>query len=236
MSSLYKQLTADLLAQKNDKQAIILSRFFKTGKGQYGHGDIFWGIKVPIQRAIAKKYYKEITLSELQKLIISKFHECRLTALLILTYKYPKSTPTEQKKIVAFYIKNMSNINNWDLVDLTAPNILGASLQKKSHRCLFNLAKSKNVWYRRIAIMSTFIFIKNGNFTDTIKMAKLYLSDKHDLIHKATGWMLREIGKRDIAVLEYFLNDYSDKMPRTMLRYAIEKLPDNLRKSYLQKK
>jgi len=235
MSTSYKSILADISAKKNIKQADILSRFFKTAKGQYGYGDFFLGIKVPVQRQIAKKYIT-LKLDDLQKLINSKFHECRLTSLLILTYRFPKSSKIEQREIYNFYIKNLNHINNWDLVDLSAPNIIGNYLYKKSHRPIYNLVKSKNIWHRRIAVLSTFHFIKNNDFTDSIRISKLLLNDKHDLIHKAVGWMLREIGKRDQKQLIEFLDEHCLEMPRTMLRYAIEKLSESERKKFLIKK
>lgn len=223
MSTSYKLVLADLLAQKNNKQSEILQRFFKTAKGQYGYGDLFLGIKVPLQRAVAKKY-KDLSLVEIQKLLGNKFHECRLTALLILTYQYPLVDKKHQKEIYDFYVKNLNHINNWDLVDLSAPNIIGKYLLTHSRRPLCNLAKSKNLWHRRIAVISTFTFIRNNDFAETLKLAKFLLKDSHDLIHKAVGWMLREIGKRDKAVLLKFLKDNYAQMPRVMYRYSIEKL------------
>ena len=223
----YKLVLAELLAKKNNKQAENLQRFFKTAKGQYGYGDIFLGIKVPVQRKIAKKFI-DLPLSEIQKIINNKFHECRLTALLILTYQYPKATPKQQKEIYNFFVKNISCINNWDLVDLSSPNIIGKYLLNHSRRPLYNLAKSKNLWHRRIAIISTFSFIRNMEFGDTIKLAKALLKDKEDLIHKAVGWMLREVGKRDEKLLIKFIVENKDKMPRTMYRYAIERLDKSL--------
>ena len=235
MTSNYKEVLVKLLEKRNLKQSQNLARFFKTKKGEYGYGDIFLGIKVPIQRSIAKEF-KELSLPQVQKLLENKYHECRLTGLLILTYKFPKANQEEQKNIYDLYIKNLNHINNWDLVDLSAPNILGAYLFSRSHRSLYNLVKSKNLWYRRIAILSTFYFIKNDKFNDSLKIAQLLLNDKHDLIHKAVGWMLREVGKRNKQVLFYFLDENFSKMPRTCLRYAIERLPQNIRKGYLQKK
>jgi len=223
----YKLILAQLLAQKNNKQAEILQRFFKTAKGQYGYGDIFLGIKVPIQRKIAKKFI-DLPLSEIQKIIVSKFHECRLTALLILTYQYPKSTLKQQKEIYNFFVKNISCINNWDLVDLSSPNIFGQYLLNHSRRPIYNLAKSKNLWHRRIAIVSTLTFIRNAEFDDTLKLAKFLLKDKEDLIHKAVGWMLREVGKRDQKLLLNFIAQNKIDMPRTMYRYAIERLDKSL--------
>ncbi len=218
-----KHVLSNLLAIKNDKQSALLSRFFKTGKGQYGYGDLFLGIKVPSQRLIAKKY-KTLSLSEIQKLLDNKFHEARLTALFILIIQYLKADKKQQKIIYDFYCKNINRINNWDLVDLSAPNIMGNYLLTHSHRPLYNLSKSKNLWHRRIAILSTFTFIKNKDFTDALKLAKYLLKDDQDLIHKAVGWMLREIGKRDVSVLLDFLKKHHSLMPRTMYRYSIEKL------------
>jgi 3-methyladenine DNA glycosylase AlkD len=223
MSFSSKHVLSDLVAIKNNKQSAILSRFFKTGRGQYGYGDLFLGIKVPYQRLIAKKY-KNLPLIEIQKLLENKFHECRLTALFILIFQYTKSDKKQQKIIFDFYCKNINHVNNWDLVDLSAPNIMGNYLLTRSHRSLYNLAKSKNLWHRRIAVLSTFTFIRNNDFSDTQKLAKLLLKDEHDLIHKAVGWMLREIGKRDVSVLLDFLKKYHLQMPRTMYRYSIEKL------------
>ncbi|REL33241.1 DNA alkylation repair protein [Rhodohalobacter sp. SW132] len=209
------------------------ARFFKTGKGEYGEGDVFHGIRVPKQRKIAKKY-RDLPLNEVQTLLQSDYHEERLTALLILVYRFPKTDPDLQKKIYSFYLSSTDRINNWDLVDSSAPKIVGAWLLNRSRNILFELAKSDNIWERRIAIMATFYFIKQNDFEDTLKIAELLLDDPHDLIHKATGWMLREIGKQNEPLLESFLKPRYGNMPRTMLRYAIEKLPKNKRKAYLK--
>jgi 3-methyladenine DNA glycosylase AlkD len=212
----------ELKLQKNVEQAKVLSGFFKTGKGQYGEGDIFWGIKVPVQRGIAKKF-KEVSLADIQELLDSKIHEHRMTGMFILVEKYKK---TENKReIYNFYLENTKNINNWDLVDLTAPNIVGSFLleNKKERKVLYSLVKSKNLWERRIAMLSTFTLLRNKEYEDTLKIAELLLKDEHDLIHKAVGWMLREMGKRDKEVEIKFLEKYYKIMPRTMLRYAIEK-------------
>lgn len=216
------------------KRAKILSRFFKTGKGQYGEGDIFLGIAVPEQRKLAKKYF-DISLDEIQKLLSSKIHEYRLTSLFILVDKYKKADEQGKKKTFDFYLKNTKNINNWDLVDLSAPNIAGDYLLGKDKSSLYKLAKSKNIWERRIAILSTFTFIRNNQFNDALKISEILLKDEHDLIHKAVGWMLRELGKRNQEIEEKFLRKYYKKMPRTMLRYAIERLPNNLKKEFLRK-
>lgn len=218
-----KHVLSNLLAIKNDKQSSLLSRFFKTDKGQYGYGDLFLGIKVPNQRLIAKKY-KTLSLFEIQKLLDNKFHEARLTGIFILISQYLKADKKQQKIIYDFYCKNINRINNWDLVDLSAPNIIGHYLSSRSRRPLYNLSKSKNLWHRRIAILSTFTFIKNKDFADSLKLGQNLLKDDQDLIHKAVGWMLREIGKRDESVLLDFLKKNHSLMPRTMYRYAIEKL------------
>ncbi len=228
------KLIKDLESQQNKKQAEILQRFFKTGKGQYGEGDIFMGIKVPVQRSICKKY--DLDLKDIQTLLYSKIHEHRLCGLFSLVTKYKKHKRL-RKKIFKFYLKNSKNINNWDLVDLSAPNIVGDYLlDKEDKRILYLLAKSKNLWEKRIAIVSTAAFIKNYKFADTLEIVEILLKDKHDLIHKAVGWMLREVGKRDVKLLENFLKKHYKEMPRTMLRYAIEKFPNIKRKKILSGK
>ncbi len=225
----------ELRAVANPEKAEILSRFFKTGKGHYGEGDKFLGIVVPQQRLIAKKYV-DLSLAEVEKLLYSKYHEERLTALLILTYQYPKVSLEDRGKIYDFYIKHSRQINNWDLVDVTAPNIVGAWLFDKDRKILFDLVKSDNLWQRRISIISTFYFIRRGDCKDTLRLAEILLNDKHDLVHKAVGWMLREVGKNcGTKILTDFLDEHKSKMPRTMLRYAIEKLPPDWRAKYLKK-
>jgi|TARA_Y100000310_G_scaffold341861_1_gene442562 3-methyladenine DNA glycosylase AlkD len=228
------QIKNDLQKLGNPKLAKILSRFFKTGKGEYGYGDVFLGIKVGPQRKIVKKY-SQATLKDLQKLLSSKIHEERLTSLFILIDKYKKADEKNKKEVVDFYLKNTKNINNWDLIDLSAGKILGNYLLEKDKSILYKLAKSNSVWERRIAIMSTFEFIRNNKFESTLKISEMLLEDKHDLVHKAVGWMLREIGKRNQAVEEKFLKKHYKKMPRTMLRYAIERFDESKRKYYLSK-
>ena len=224
------ELKKDLEKLSNKKKAKILSGFFKTGKGDYGEGDIFLGVVVPEQRKIASKY-NNLEFKDMQELLSSKIHEHRLTSLIILNNKYKKAS--DRKEIVEFYLKNTKNINNWDLVDISAPKILGDYFFDRDKKRLYDLAKSNNLWEKRIAVLSTFWFIKNNKFDDSLKIAEILLYDKHDLIHKAVGWMLREIGKRDSEVEEKFLNKYYKKMPRTMLRYAIEKFDDSKRRFYL---
>lgn len=214
------------------KQASLLQRFFKTGKGEYGEGDVFLGIKVPKQRGLVKKC-KELPLVEVLHLLKSKIHEHRLVALLILVEQFKKADEKEQKKIFDLYVKNTKHINNWDLVDLSAPNIVGAFLLDKPRTILNQLVASKILWERRIAVLSTFAFIKNNEFADSLKIAEVLINDEHDLIHKAVGWMLREVGKRDQTKEEQFLKKHAKNMPRTMLRYAIEKFSQTKRKYYL---
>lgn len=228
LESLKKELTA----KGSLKKAKASAWFFKTGPGQYGEGDVFIGLTVPEQREIAKRYI-HLSLNDLTKLIKSKEHEFRFTALEILVFKYDKGDDKLRREIVSLYIKNAKHINNWDLVDTSAPYILGPHLLKGNKDILYKLAKSKNLWERRIAIVSTLYFIKNNQFKDTIRISEILLSDKEDLIHKATGWMLREVGKKDIKVLDKFLNKYCKIMPRTMLRYSIEKFDDKKREHYL---
>lgn len=226
------QLQKKLKALANKEKAEILSRFFKTGKGEYGEGDIFWGINVPTQRMIAKEYVS-LPLSEIEKLLKSPVHECRLTALLILTYQYPKADESGKKRIFEFYIKNIEYINNWDLVDVTCHKIVGTYLYDKDESVLYKLAASKNLWEKRIAIVSTFYFISQKDFKDALKIGEMLLADKHDLIHKAVGWMLREVGKKDEKILHDFLKKNVRKMPRTALRYSIERLPLEFKRFYM---
>lgn len=224
----------ELLLLGDPERANKLSSFFKTGKGEYGEGDVFLGISVPQQRKVAKKY-TDLSLDQLEKLLSSKFHEYRLTALIILVLKYGKADNSGKKEIFDFYIKNTEFINNWDLVDLSSPKIIGDFLINRERSVLFELVNSDNLWKRRIAVLATFSFIRNDDFVDAISISRLLISDDHDLIHKAVGWMLREIGKRDENTLRNFLNEYYKQMPRTMLRYSIEKLSEKERKHYLNK-
>ncbi len=223
------------LAQLEDPEKAKNSRwFFKTGKGQYGEGDIFLGIPVPEQRKVAKKY-ADLPLDDLQELLNSKIHEHRFTALVILISRYQRAKETSKEEIFRFYLKNTENVNNWDLVDLSAPRIVGEYLTNRERSILYKLAKSDNLWERRISILSTFAFISNDDFRDALNISELLLYDEHDLIHKAVGWALREIGKKDQSVEERFLAKHYLHMPRTMLRYAIEKFDEKKRKKYLNK-
>src|ERR1035437_7735365 len=227
------EIKKDIKKNANPQKAVLLQRFFKTGPGDYGEGDRFLGIMVPVQRSIAKKY-KELSLKEIKELLHSKFHEERLIALFILVEQFKKGDEQKKEDIFTFYHLHRKRINNWDLVDLTADRISGSYLLDKDKTILYKLAESKNIWDRRIAVMSTFHFIKYDSFDDALGIAEILLHDKHDLIHKAVGWMLREIGKRDINTEEGFLEKHYKKMPRTMLRYAIEKFPEKKRLAYLK--
>ena len=225
-----KKIQEDLKKEADSSKIAVYSNFFKTNKGSYGEGDIFIGVSVPETRKIAKKYI-DADLKIVEKLLESRIHEERLLAVLILVEKFKSN---ENKEVVKFYIKNNKKINNWDLVDLSADKILGKYYFDKDKSHLYKLAKSNNLWQRRISIISTFYFIKNNQFKDTLKISEILLNDKHDLIHKAVGWMLREVGKRNQKVLDEFLGKNYKNMPRTMLRYAIEKFPEDKRVKFLK--
>lgn len=217
----------------DESDAVFLQRFFKTGPGEYGEGDCFIGVRVPATRRVARKY-SGLHLNDTVELLRSAIHEERLLALIILTLKFKKGDPEEQTKIYEAYLKNTRRINNWDLVDVSAEHIIGAYLKGRSRDPLYRLAKSESLWERRIAVMATFHFIKKGEFEETLKIAATLIADSEDLIHKAAGWMLRETGKRDMNKEEEFLRKYYRSMPRTMLRYAIEKFPEDIRQPYLK--
>ena len=227
----------DLHSHARPDKIAIYQNFFKTGEGQYGEGDIFLGISVPNTRIVAKKY-KDSPYEIIEKFLLSKYHEERLLGVLLLVQKTLGAEEKEFKKVVYFYLKNKNGINNWDLVDLSAPKIVGKYLYKynKSRDVLYKYARSKNLWEKRIAIVSTFYFISKNDFKDTIVIAEILLNDSHDLIHKSVGWMLREVGKRDLKIEEDFLKKYYKTMPRTMLRYALEKFPEPKRLKYLKSK
>ncbi|MFZ5437485.1 MAG: DNA alkylation repair protein [Patescibacteria group bacterium] len=231
-----QNLIIELKKLANPQKAKVLQGFFKTGQSQYGAGDVFWGITVPAQRKIAKSF-KDLTLTEVKKLIYSSVHEQRLTGLLILVYQYEQADQNEQNKIFEFYFKHRTQVNNWDLVDVTTPKIVGQHILNKPELQpqVFALINSTNLWDRRIALLATFPFIKKEIFQPTLSLATKVLADQHDLIHKASGWMLREVGKMQKKPLLDFLDKHKQKMPRTMLRYAIEKLAEPVRKKYLAK-
>jgi len=206
--------------------------YFKTRPGQYGHGDVFIGVNVPDQRKVARDF-ADLPLSEIDKLLQSKTHEHRLTGLFILVAQYKAADPKFKKELAKFYLAHKHRINNWDLVDSSASYVLGHHLLGASRAVLYRLARSKNLWDRRIAIIATAAFIREGEYGDTLNIAEILLHDTHDLIHKAVGWMLREVGNRSLAAEERFLRKHAATMPRTMLRYAIEKFPEYKRKVYL---
>ncbi|KAA6333065.1 hypothetical protein EZS27_018486 [termite gut metagenome] len=213
----------------------LLPRFFKTGKGQYGEGDKFLGVVVPNIRLVAKRYREE-SFEVIAVLLQSEWHECRLCALLMTVERFKKSNEKERNDIYNFYLSQTQRINNWDLVDLSAPYIVGMHLLDKSRDDLYRLAKSALLWEQRIAIVSTVMLIKNNDFIDIIRLSELLLHHKHDLIQKAIGWMLREMGKKDKDLLIQFLDKHATVMPRTLLRYSIEKLDEEERKYYMNLK
>ena len=219
----------------NSEISKTMNWFFKTGKGDYGEGDIFVGLKIPTQRKLAQEF-RDLAFADLKMLLSSPVHEERLISLFILVDRFAKSSEEKKQIIFRFYLKNRKGINNWDLVDLSAPKIMGKYLLEKDKSILFKFALSKNLWERRIAILSTYEFIRNEDYYTTLRIAEILLEDNHDLIHKAVGWMLREIGNRNLMAEENFLKIHYNKIPRTMLRYAIEKFPETKRKKYLQGK
>lgn len=211
-----------------------LPNFFKTGKGQYGEGDKFLGIVVPNTRIVAKKH-KDVPFEVMVELLQSEWHECRLCALLMMVERFKKSDEKSRKEIYDFYLTQTSRINNWDLVDLSAPYIVGEYLKDKPREDLYRLAGSSLLWDQRIAVVATATLIRNNDFTDILSLSERLLNHKHDLMQKAIGWMLREMGKRDKGLLVQFLDKHATKMPRTMLRYSIEKMTDEERKHYMKR-
>jgi 3-methyladenine DNA glycosylase AlkD len=228
-----KQLRESLRRLGNPAIAEHSQRFFKTGKGEYGEGDRFLGIRVPVLRQYARQYL-DLPVKQRLQLLHSSYHEERLCALLIMVLKYKRGSEDEREKIFQHYLSNTSYINNWDLVDSSAYHIVGVHLETRDRRILYELASSESLWERRIAIISTLHFIKTRQYEDTLNISLRLMDDTHDLIHKAVGWMLREVGNLDLAVEQAFLNEHYRRMPRTMLRYAIEKFPQKQRKAYLK--
>ena len=228
-----KNIKEEFKKLSNQEYATRLQKYFKTGKGEYGEGDRFLGLGVPIIRKIAKKY-STLSISEAFEFLKSQFHEERLFSLFVLADLFRNADKEDKKKIYVLYLKNTNFINNWDLVDSSAGRVVGAYLFTRDKKPIYVLAKSKNLWERRIGIIATSYFIGHNEFDDTLKIAEILINDKEDLIHKAVGWMLREIGKRDFGLEENFLKRHYEGMPRTMLRYAIEKFPEEKRKSYLK--
>ncbi len=230
-----KKIEGRLLRLADPKRAEVLQKFFKTGPGQYGAGDRFLGIKVPDLRKLSREY-EGGSLADALILLRSPIHEVRLLALLLLIRASAKGSESVRKRIYNSYLGHSRYINNWDLIDISAQHIVGAFLWKKDRSPLYRLASSENLWERRIAIMATLYFIRQGRFEETLKIAQILIGDEEDLIHKAVGWMLREVGKRDLHAQEDFLKRHYKKMPRTMLRYAIERFPEAKRRRYLQGK
>ncbi len=231
------QVVAALKSFAKPEKAAQMASFFKTGKGQYAEGDIFWGLTAPEMKTIVKKFYKDISFAEIQNLLDSPVHEQRSAGLQCLVAKFAKADKSSRNEITDFYLRNTKAVNNWDLVDTTAPYILGAwALENGNLEHNWRLAQSKELWQERIAVVSTWYLIRNNVFAPTIALAEHFLCHKHDLMHKAVGWMLREVGKRDEKVLIAFLDKNASIMPRTMLRYALERLSPDRRKFYMQKK
>lgn len=227
------ELIKELEKNSDKERAMHSQKFFKTGKGEYGEGDVFIGLTMPMQRNIARKYLN-LSLPKIQELLKSKIHEHRMTGLIILTEKYKRAKTDEDKEnIFGFYLKNTKHINNWDLVDVTCQHIVGDFLLNKDKKILYDLVHSENLWERRIAIVSAGRFISKNDFEDVLAIAELLLDDKEDLMHKAVGWMLREVGKRDEEILRNFLKGNYKRIPRTTLRYAIEKFNEAERKKWL---
>lgn len=236
MSKAAENLLSEILAIQNPDNAALSQRFFKTGIGQYGEGDVFLGVRVPQIRAIVKKYYKDITIQDLQSLLTSKWHEVRLAAVIVMAMHYPKAAPVSQKQLYDLYIAQTGKgINNWDIIDVTCPHVVGAYLFDKDREALYELAKG-NLWQKRVSIISTFYFLRNNDPIDTYKLAEILVYEQHDLLHKAVGWSLREIGKCDGQLLRQFLDKYAGTMPRTALRYALERLPLPEKEQYMKLK
>ncbi len=227
-------ISVELKRLADSKQAANYSRFFKTGKGEYAEKDIFLGVKNVYIKKIAKKFSENLSFREIKVLLISPIHEERMVAVLVLVEKYNKAQKEDRKKVFDFYLKNAVFINSWDLIDISAWKIIGDCLLKYRNReILIKLANSENLWKRRISIVATFAFIRKNQFKDTLKISKILLRDEHDLIHKAVGWMLREVGKKDRKLLEKFLKENYANLSRMTLRYAIERFPEDLRLKFL---
>lgn len=231
---LAKEVKEKLRLLGSDNKATHSQRFFKTGKGEYGEGDKFFGCTVPETRSVAKEY-KDLEFGQIETLLYDEIHECRLCALVILVEQYKKADDKLKEQIYNFYLTHTQMINNWDLVDLSCYHIVGDWLLDKDRYPIYELANSTNLWEQRIAVVSTYAFIRKGDFKEILNLSEQLLNHKHDLMHKACGWMLREAGKRDESVLTTFLDKFHKTMPRTMLRYSIEKLTNEQRQKYMTK-
>jgi 3-methyladenine DNA glycosylase AlkD len=230
-----QKLIKELQEASSEERAKVSQRFFKTGKGEYGEGDIFIGLTMPDLRRISGKY-NDLNLVKIQELLNSKIHEHRMSALVILVNKYKKADEREKENIFGFYLKNANKINNWDLVDISCPNIVGEFLYRNNNhrKILYELARSDNLWEKRISMVSMLYFVKYEDFEDPLALAELLLGEDHDLMHKAVGWVLRELGKKDVDLLKKFLKQHYKDIPRTTLRYSIERFPEEERKSFLK--
>lgn len=235
MSKKRERVIAELKGVASEEKARVLSRFFKTGKGEYGEGDVFIGITVPNIRSVCKKFYSELSLKDLDFFISNPIHEYRLFALICCTYAFSKGDDVKREDIFNWYVKNIDFINNWDLVDLSCHEIVGEFLKERERKVLYDLIESESMWCQRIAIVSTYSFIRENDFKEILFFAEKMLNTRYDLIQKAVGWMLREVGKRDVGVLREFLDMYCKVMPRTMLRYSIERFDGDERRRYLGK-
>ncbi len=225
------QARSTLRSHASPEKAKILQGYFKTGPGEYGEGDVFLGVTVPLTREVSKEFCT-LPLKDIEQLMYSKIHEERLLGIFILIFHYKKADPAHREALIDFYLNHLSGVNNWDLVDSSAHQLLGDFLLTRDRALLYRLVHSENLWERRIAIVSTYAFIRQGEFKDTLNLAELLFKDPHDLLHKATGWMLREVGKKDRDALVNFLNTHAPQMPRVMLRYALEKFDVAVRKSF----
>ena len=228
------QVVKELKSHIDPEKAAFYPRFFKTAKGEYGEGDVFLGVTVPNQRRVARQF-RELPETEIVKLLDDRKHECRLTALFIMVEQYQRGDEAVRAHLADLYLRKLDRVNNWDLVDSSAHKILGPHLEHRDRGVLYGLAAIDHLWSQRVAVIATLHFIKQDDFEDTLRLAELLRDHPHDLMHKAIGWMLREIGKRDQRTLEQFLDEHCDRMPRTMLRYAIERQPESRRKHYLAK-
>lgn len=233
MRELANKIKLEISKYEDPNKAVFLQRFFKTGKGQYAEGDIFIGVNMPTIRQIAKKF-NDANLIDIEQLLESPIHEHRMCGLVIMVNQAKKAKDTTKKELYNLYLKRTDRINNWDLVDISCRDIVGGYLLDKSKKTLYKLAESDNLWERRIAIVSTWYFISHHQLDETFKISKMLLNDEQDLIHKAVGWMLREAGKKDEKALKDFLNRYANKLPRTTLRYSLEKLPYLEKQYYMQ--
>jgi hypothetical protein len=222
MTTNHQTLRNALLALADPERAAVVSRFFKTGPGQYGEGDLFLGLSMPQQRVLARQFH-DLPITEVEELVRDPYHECRMTGLLIWTYQAQRGGPQVRTQLADRYVANRQYVNNWDLVDVTCAHILGLHLLPRDRSLLYDLADEEHLWSQRIAIVTTWQFIRHGQFSDTFALAEKLISHPHDLMHKAIGWMLREVGKRNREALDEFLYDYAARLPRTALRYALEK-------------